>query len=334
MRFASPWVLILIPLVVPAFLLLRARGSAIHFSSLSSLKYLKGVTELGKMTARWKLWLPLVLRTAVLVLVIMALARPQQGKKETEVESTGVDIILTLDTSGSMQALDFSIKGKPVTRLDAIKDVAGAFIEKRAGDRMGMVVFGNEAFTQAPLTLDHALLIKLLNGLEIGMAGDNTAIGQALAVSVERIKDIKAKSKIIILMTDGRNNSGEIAPDKAAEIAETFGVKVYTIGIGTNGPVPFVIDTPFGKRVVHQRVDLDENTLKAIAAITGARYFRATDTAELAKIYGEIDKLEKTEVKVKEYMEYEERFHWFLLPALLLLLCEIVLARTKLKKLP
>lgn len=334
MRFSSPWFLILIPLIVPAFLFLRARGSAIHFSSLSSLKYLKGITELGRMTARWKLWLPLVLRAAVITLIIVAIARPQEGKKETEVESTGVDIILTLDTSGSMRAMDFTIDGKPVTRLDAVKDVAASFIEKRAGDRIGMVVFGNEAFTQAPLTLDHTLLVKLLNGLEIGMAGDSTAIGQALAVSVERIKDIKAKSKIIILMTDGRNNAGEIAPDKAAEIAAAFGVKVYTIGIGTNGPAPFVVDTPFGKRVVHERVDLDEGTLKAIAAITGARYFRATDTKELVKIYGEIDKFEKTEVKVKEYMEYEERFYWFLLPAMFLFLCEIVLARTLLKKLP
>lgn len=334
MRFASPWVLILIPLIVPAFLFLRSRGSAIHFSSLSRLKYLKGVTELGRMTARWKLWLPLVLRAMVIALVIMALARPQEGRKETEVESTGVDIILTLDTSGSMRAMDFTIDGKPVTRLDAVKDVAGSFIEKRPGDRIGMVVFGNEAFTQAPLTLDHTLLVKLLDGLEIGMAGDSTAIGQALAVSVERIKDIRAKSKIIILLTDGRNNSGQLAPDKAAEIAEAFGIKVYTIGIGTNGPVPFVVDTPFGRRVVHERVDLDERTLKQIADITGARYFRATDTAELSKIYGEIDKLEKTEVKMKEYMEYEERFYWFLLPALFLFLCEVFLVRTKLKKLP
>jgi Ca-activated chloride channel family protein len=334
MRFASPWVLILIPLIVPAFLFLRSRGSAIHFSSLSSLKYLKGLTELGRMTARWKLWLPLVLRAAVLILVIVALARPQEGRKETEVESTGVDIILTLDTSGSMQAMDFTINGKSATRLDAVKDVAASSIEKRAGDRVGMVVFGNEAFTQAPLTLDHALLVKLLNGLEIGMAGDSTAIGQALAVSVERIKDIKAKSKLIILLTDGRNNAGQIAPDKAAEIAKAFGVKVYTIGVGTNGPAPFVINTPFGKRMVQERVDLDEGTLKSIADITDARYFRATDTNELAKIYGEIDKLEKTEVKVKEYMEYEERFFWFLLAALLLFLLEIVLVRTRLKKLP
>ncbi|MFH0800428.1 MAG: VWA domain-containing protein [Pseudomonadota bacterium] len=334
MRFAHPYLLLLIFLCVPVLLILRSRGAAFHFSSLAHLKGLKPLTELGIGNISWKRTLPLILRIAVVALVIIAMARPQHGRKETEVESVGVDIILTLDTSGSMAALDFTVGDKRASRLDAVGSAVADFLEKRPGDRIGMVVFGAEAFTQAPLTLDHDLLRTLLSDLEVGMAGDSTAIGDAIAVGTERIKNLKAQSKVMVLMTDGRSNSGQIAPEKAAEIAAAFGIKVYTIGIGTNKPAPFMVDTVFGKQMVYQRVDLDEDTLRKIAEITKAKYYNASDTGKLASIYGDIDKLEKSGAKVKEYVEYDEFFHLFLIPAIIIFLVEILLSRTRLRKIP
>jgi len=289
---------------------------------------------MGIKFSSWQMLLPVFLRFLAISLIIIALARPQEGHKETEIISEGIDIILTIDTSGSMQAMDFTIDNKPVTRLEAVKDVVADFIKKRSGDRIGMVVFGEESFTQAPLTLDHDLLLTLLDDLTIGMAGESTAIGQAIAVSTKRLKDLEAKSKVIVLLTDGRNNSGQISPEKAAEIAKTFNIKIYTIGVGTNGPAPFMVDTMLGKHVVYENVDLDMPTLEKISEITGARSFRATDTAKLEEIYDEIDKLEKSKAKVKEYTEYEELLAWFLIPGIILLILEILLSRTKLRKIP
>jgi len=197
-----------------------------------------------------------------------------------------------------------------------------------------MVVFGEEAFTQCPLTLDYGVLLSFLDQVEIGMAGDSTAIGSALGTCVKRLKELKSKSKVIILLTDGRNNAGSVSPETAAEIAKTFTIKTYTIGVGTEGEVPFLVDTIFGKKYVYQRVDLDEDTLEEIARITGGKYFKATDTKALEEIYDQIDTLEKTKVEVKEYMEYEELFGWFLFPGLACTLLEIILAHTRFRKIP
>ncbi|PIU57891.1 MAG: aerotolerance regulator BatA [Deltaproteobacteria bacterium CG07_land_8_20_14_0_80_38_7] len=333
MRFASPYFLLLLPIILP-LLFLRASNASIKFSSLSKISYLKNIKLMGIKFSSWQMLLPVFLRFLAISLIIIALARPQEGHKETEIISEGIDIILTIDTSGSMQAMDFTIDNKPVTRLEAVKDVVADFIKKRSGDRIGMVVFGEESFTQAPLTLDHDLLLTLLDDLTIGMAGESTAIGQAIAVSTKRLKDLEAKSKVIVLLTDGRNNSGQISPEKAAEIAKTFNIKIYTIGVGTNGPAPFMVDTMLGKHVVYENVDLDMPTLEKISEITGARSFRATDTAKLEEIYDEIDKLEKSKAKVKEYTEYEELLAWFLIPGIILLILEILLSRTKLRKIP
>jgi Ca-activated chloride channel family protein len=197
-----------------------------------------------------------------------------------------------------------------------------------------MVVFGAEAFTQCPLTLDYGVLLSFLDRVEIGMAGDSTAIGSALSVCVKRLKDLQSKSKVVILLTDGRNNAGSIDPETAAGMARTFGIKVYTIGVGTEGKVPFLVDTIIGKQAVYQQVDLDEAILKKIASATGGTYFKATNTEALAEIYRQIDQMEKTTVETKEYTEYRELFHPFLLCGLALLLLEVVLANTRLRKIP
>jgi Ca-activated chloride channel homolog len=332
--FATPSVLFLLLIALPALVLFHSKGVPLLYSSLDRVDTPSAPDSGLRAVSPWRRHLPLFFRLASVTLLIVALARPQSGKKQTEILSEGVDIILTVDTSGSMQAMDFTIDGKDATRLDAVKAVVSDFIERRPGDRLGMVVFGQEAFTQAPLTLDHDLLHTLLKDLTIGMAGDATAIGSAIGVSVNRLKDLKAKSKIVVLLTDGQNNAGDLAPAQAAQAAAAFGVKIYTIGVGSEGPAPFLVDTPFGQRTVYQEADLDEPTLKNIAETTHASYFRATDTASLSHIYAEIDRLEKSEAKVKEYMEYEERFHWFLIPGLLTLILEIVSTRTWLRKIP
>jgi Ca-activated chloride channel family protein len=245
-----------------------------------------------------------------------------------------VDIIMCLDTSGSMRALDFKLDDKPVTRLTAVKKVVGEFIKKREVDRIGLVVFGEEAFTQAPLTLDKGLLLGLVDKMTIGMAGDRTAIGSALAIAGKRLKDLKAASKILILLTDGRHNAGELTPEQAAEAVRALGVKIYTIGVGGRGPAPFQVQSLFGTRIVHRQVDLDEATLKKIADIGGGKYFRAADTEGLAEIYDIIDGAEKTEVKVKEFFHFRELYPYFLIPALVLLGLEILLKTTVLRTVP
>lgn len=273
-------------------------------------------------------------RCAAMALFILALARPQSGIKSTEISTEGVDIMLCLDTSGSMQALDFKENGNRVPRLDVVKRVVNDFIKGRKNDRIGMVVFGQEAFTQCPLTLDYGVLLSFLEKVQIGMAGDSTAIGSALAVCVKRLKDLQSKSKVVILLTDGRHNAGSVTPSTAADIARSFNIKIYTIGVGTEGEAPFLVDSFFGKQFVYQKVDLDEDTLKDVANRTGGKYFRATNTEALENIYKQIDAMEKTEVKLKEYMEYEELFAWFLVPGLVLLLLEILLANTRFRTIP
>jgi Ca-activated chloride channel family protein len=328
-RFAYP-VLLGLLLLVAGWLLYRLRkkpaGITHSLTSLMAQLAGKGSGIRGK--------IPLVLRTGCLTLLVLGAARPQFYNVSREIRSPGVDIMLCLDTSGSMQAMDFQLDGKPVSRLTAVKKVVSEFIKKREMDRIGLVVFGEEAFTQSPLTLDKGLLLDLVNRMEIGMAGDRTAIGSAIAIGGKRLKDLKAKSKILILLTDGRHNAGELTPNEAADALQALGIKIYAIGVGGKGPAPFPVKTPFGTRIVHQKVDLDEDTLKEVAEIGHGRYFRAADTDRLKEIYDVIDQMEKTEVKVKEFFHFKELYAYFLLPALLLLGTEIFIRTTLLRTIP
>jgi Ca-activated chloride channel family protein len=241
---------------------------------------------------------------------------------------------MCIDTSGSMRALDFELNDEPVSRLTAVQKVVSDFIRKREVDRIGLVVFGEEAFTQAPLTLDKGLLLGLVDKMTIGMAGDRTAIGSALAIGGKRLKDLEAESKILILLTDGRHNAGDLTPEQAAEAVQTLGVKIYTIGVGGTGPAPFRVKSLIGTRIVRRQVDLDEGTLREIADIGGGKYFRATDTEGLAEIYDIIDRAEKTEIKVKEFFHFRELYSYFLIPALIMLGLEIMLKSTILRTVP
>ena len=329
-KFHDPWFLLLL-FVIPFIIYDYKKGSRsgkIQYSSIERFKRLK-IPRTAK--SRYIL---VVLRIAGIVLIILSLARPQSGSKLTEVTSEGIDIMLVLDTSGSMQAMDFEINGEKVNRLEIAKRVVREFINKRVNDRIGMVVFAEQAFTQCPLTLDYSILLSLLQNVKIGVAGDGTAIGSALGIAEQRMKDIKSKSKVIILLTDGRNNFGSLSPQMAAEIARTYGIKIYTIGVGTQGEVPFLVDTLFGKRYIYQRVDLDEETLQEIAKITGGQYFRAVDSEALIKIYKQIDAMEKTKVEIKTFYEYNELFHYFLVLGIIAIMLEIILNNTWLRKIP
>jgi len=329
-RFAHPALLIVLGTVLAAWLVYRSlrTPSGVTFSLASRLARISGPS--GSLTAK----IPDALRVAALVLLVITAARPQLYSVSREVLSPGVDIMLSLDTSGSMQALDFELDGDPADRLTAVKKVVSDFITKRPHDRMGIVVFGQEAFTQAPLTMDKGLLLSLVENMETGMAGDSTAIGSALAVAGKRLKDLKAPSKVMILLTDGNSNAGEVSPLEAARALKALGIKVYTVGVGGKGEAPFLVNTPFGRRLVYQRVDLNEEVLREIAATTGGRYFPAANTDELSKIYGIIDSLEKSEVKIKEFFHYRELYLYSLIPALVLLLFEFALRTTVIRVLP
>jgi len=278
--------------------------------------------------------IPLMARTLCLILLVLALARPQLFNVSREIQSSGVDIMLCLDTSGSMRALDFSLDGKPVSRSAAVKKVVRDFIQKRENDRIGLVVFGTEAFTQSPLTLDKGLLMELIKRMKNGMAGEKTAIGSAIAVGAKRLRDLKAKTKLLILLTDGRQTAGELTPEAAAEAAKALGIKIYTIGIGGTEPAPFPIQTAFGTQIIRQPVDLDEATLTRVAAIGQGKYFRAADTQQLQEIYDIIDRQEKTTVKVKEFFHFKELYPYLLVPAFILLMAEIVMRATILRTIP
>ncbi len=328
-RFEDPWLLLFF-LMVP-FLTIRGKGkqqATISYSSIDTLQAIR--------SARVEILsiLPLVLRMIAISLLVLSLARPQEGYKSNEILSVGVDIMLALDTSGSMQALDFIKDEKRDTRLAMVKDVVSQFIDNRSNDRMGMVVFGSEAYTQCPLTLDQGILKSFLSKLDIGMAGDSTAIGSAIGIAVKRLKDLESKSKVIILLTDGQNNAGSLPPLQAAQTAKAFGIKIHTIAVGTHGKAPFLVNSIFGQRYVYQQVDIDEDTLKKISDLTGGQYFRATDLESLKTIYKQIDEMEKSEVKVIDHSEYTELFHYFLIPGLLILLLEILLSNTVLRRIP
>lgn len=329
-RFAYPVVLLVLfsLLGIWIFFRFRTKTGSITYSMTSRLIRVAGAS--GRMADR----AVFMLRILCLVLLILAAGRPQLYNVSHEVRSSGVDIVLCIDTSGSMRAMDFKLDRENVTRLDAVKHVVDGFIEKRPADRIGLVVFGSEAFTQSPLTMDKGLLLGLVDDMSIGMAGEETAIGSAIAIAGKRLKDLKAKTKLIILLTDGRSNAGDIIPVQAAGAVEAFGVKIYSIGVGGYGEAPFLVNTMFGPRTVYRRVDLDEETLKQVAAITGGRYFLASDTKELSEIYNAIDHMEKTEVKVKKFFHFKELYLYFLVPSLLLLGIELVLKATILGVLP
>jgi Ca-activated chloride channel homolog len=277
------------------------------------------------------------LRVLVVALLMLAMARPQQGRERTQVRTDGVDIVIAVDTSGSMAALDLDAD-RPIQqrrdRLAVAADVLAAFIRSREHDQLGLVVFGSEAFTQCPLTLDHRVLGSFLERLEIGMVGDATAMGVALGTAVKRLADSPAKSKVVILLTDGRSNAGAMSPSTAAEAAAALGVKVYAIGVGTRGKAPVVVETLFGPRVEYIEADLDEAGLKAVAERTGGAYFRAEDTEGLTQITQSINELEKTEIQSLSYMEYDERYPMLVWPAVFLLLLELLLLGTRLRRLP
>jgi len=324
-RFHEPLYLLL--LTVPAaWLWLRSRRrAAVGASTGTEMAGLPATLRVRLLKALPWVW---VLGMALLVL---ALARPRMGHSYREQVTRGVDIMLVLDCSGSMASEDF----KPHNRLWVAKDVVKDFIQRRPDDRLGLVVFSGQAFTQCPLTLDHGILLTFVDTVKLGMIEDGTAIGNALATAVDRLRRSDAKSRIVVLLTDGQNNRGEVAPLTAAQIAQTFGVKVYTVGVGTRGYAMMPVEDPvFGKRYVQTQVNIDEETLEAVAQRTGGRYFRATDAEKLKEIYGTIDQLEKTEVKVRERIDWNDRFAWFLVPGLALLLAVALLEATYLRRLP
>ena len=277
------------------------------------------------------LHLPFALRVLTLSMVIIVLARPQSSDSWEESDIEGIDIMLATDVSTSMLAMDL----KP-NRIEAAKEVAAQFVSSRKNDNIGLTIFAGESFTQCPLTIDHAVMLNMLNAVKCdialnGIIEDGTAIGMGIANGVSRLKDSKAKSKVIILLTDGSNNSGEISPEAAAEIAKEFGVRIYTIAVGTNSDTaPF----PYGDQVINVPVEIDENTLKNIAEITNGKYYRATSKESLSDIYSEIDKLERTKLHARQFSAYNEEYQIFALIALLSLLFEIVLRNTVLRKIP
>ena len=326
-RFAYPYaffsLLVLVPVVYLAFR--KQRGRSVAYSSINL------VLDAGLEAGSWKRYGKTALRVLVLALVIVAVARPQTGQSEYTTHTEGVDILLVLDTSGSMQAQDF----KPKNRLHVAKEVVKEFVGKRKHDRIGLVVFAAQAVTQCPLTLDYPVLTRLIDEVDIGMLEDGTAIGVALATAVNRLKNSQAESRIVVLLTDGQNNTGMVDPTTAAKVAAAMGIKVHTIGVGTKGRAPMPVNDPiFGKRLISVEVDLDEDTLTKIAELTDGQYFRATDRVELFEIYDRIDELEKTRIASETYVEYTDRFPWFLLPALGLLTLELALGQTILRELP
>ena len=327
MILANPYYLYLLLLIVPLvfwyILKRKKRYATLQVSNSFAFKGLK---------PSWKnrlVHVPFILRLMAFVMIVFVLARPQSTNSWSNVSTEGIDIVVALDISTSMLAEDL----RP-NRLEAAKNVAASFINSRPNDNIGLVVFAGESFTQCPLTTDHAVLLNLFGGIQSNMIEDGTAIGLGLANAVNRIKDSKTKSKVVILLTDGSNNSGDIDPITAADIAKTFGVRVYTIGVGTRGMAPYPFQTAYGVQYQNIKVEIDEQPLRQIASMTGGQYYRATNNSKLKNIYTEIDKLEKTKMKVQEYSKKNEEYRLFGLAALVLLLLEILLRNTVLRRIP
>lgn len=332
MFFLNCWVLFFSPLLI--FSLYKAKKSkkdlGFKFSSGELVKNLKPSLKIRLCNAL------AYLKYLAFLLILLAIARPQSPVKGSKINIEGVDIVLTIDCSSSMLSEDFKIKEKRVNRIEVVKKVVYDFIEARESDRIALVVFGGRPYTVSPLTLDHNWLLKNLDRVQVGMLEDNTAIGLAISSSLSRLKKSNAKTKIIILLTDGRNNAGEVSPDAATELAMATGVKIYTIGAGTEGAVPCPVTDESGNIIGYRsiRMDIDESMLKRIAQKTNAKYYRATDFDSLKNIYREIDKLEKSPIVGKQHSQYNELFTIFLAAALFILISEFILTNTIFRRIP
>jgi Ca-activated chloride channel family protein len=333
MTFAHPYLLLLLLLLPLAAWLKGRRGQPPAFV-YSSTQLLRGVQEITKSSAGGFL---AALRWLALAILIIALAQPRFTKFDaTKATASGVDIVVAFDLSGSMAAEDFEIKGQRVNRVVMAKEVLQQFIAKRPSDRIGLVAFGTQAYIASPITLDHDFLLKNLERMDLNtINGNQTAIGSALSTAVNRLRELKSKTKIVILMTDGQNNAGKVAPLTAAEAAHALGVKVYTIGVGTQGQAPMPATDMFGRRVYQMvPVDIDEETLTRISDMTGGKYYRADNAEKFEAIYSEIDKLEKTEADVKKFAQHTELFTWLITIGVVLLTAEVALGQTILRRLP
>ena len=321
-EFANPkmfWLLLLVPLAILWYVLrYKKQEASVNFSDL------KGMVKLPKTWKAYLRHLLFALKMAALALLIVALARPQSTSTNSTSNIEGIDIVMAMDVSGSMLARDL----KP-DRLTAAKNVASEFVKGRPDDRMGLVIFSGESFTQVPLTTDHGMMVNMLAEMKNGLVEDGTAIGDGLATAINRLKDSEAVSKVVILLTDGMNNAGSVDPYTAAEIAKLYGIRVYTIGVGTYGTAPYPVQTPFGGTVLQQiKVEIDEKLLNSIAESTGGKYFRASSNQKLDEIYQEIDKLERSKIEVTEFRRFHEEFYPLAVLALALLLLEFLLHKT------
>ncbi len=324
--FANPtyfWLFLIIPLLLIISLLRKRKKSSIETSEIP-----ENIKKIKTLRQRFS-FLPNLIRYVVLSFIIIALARPQLINSTKDVNTEGIDIVIALDVSSSMEAEDF----KP-NRLEAAKEKAKEFIDYRINDRIGLVIFSAESFTQCPITSDHTILKSFFSDIKTKMLEDGTAIGMGLSTSISRLKDSDAKSKVIILLTDGMNNTGKISPLTATDLAKGYGIRVYTVGVGTTGKAPYKIDTPFGKQYMYVDVEIDEELLREIAKETGGQYFRATNNKGLEEIYKSIDQLEKTKIKEKSFTHKEDKFYPFIMMAFLLLLAEFVFRHFIFNKLP
>jgi Ca-activated chloride channel family protein len=330
-RFLQPewfWLLALLPLV----LLWRGRRGPVAAIEYSDVSLARDVARRGRSRMGVLAWMLPILAAALLV---VGLARPQRAHGRTEVTANGIDIVLGLDVSGSMQALDFQINSQRVNRIEVVKSVVSKFIDERPDDRIGIIAFAGAPYLVSPITLDHDWLQQNLERVAVGGADDGTAIGSAIAASVNRLRMTQAKSKVIILLTDGVNNTGKISPLAAAEAAHAMGVKIYTVGVGVRGDAPIPVhDSAGNTRIVMARVDVDEKTLQAVADETGGKFYRATDTGSLQKIYEEINRFERTAQTVQKFEHTEELYRWALIPALGILGLSLLLQQTRLRRLP
>ena len=319
------WLLVIPALLVLHYVYIERSGRRPHMRVSTAVPW----RSHGRSFMTFFRHVPFLLRTFALVMVVLAIARPRSSEEFSKVDTEGIDIVMAMDVSTSMLARDLT-----PDRINASKDIAIEFISQRPSDRMGIVVFAGESFTQCPLTTDRATLINLMKEVQTDLIEDGTAIGNGLATAVARLKDSDAKSRVVILLTDGVNNSGEVSPQTAAEIAKTYGVRVYTIGVGKEGMAPYPVMTPWGVQVQNMKVEIDEKLLKEVAESTGGRYFRATDNTKLAEIYSEINKMEKAKTTVDSFPVYEELFGSFAVWALLALLLELFLNWFVIRRLP
>ena len=330
-RFLQPewfWLFALLPLIM----IWRGRRGPVAAVQYSDVGLARDVARASRSRiGRWVWLLPLLAGA----LMIVGLARPQRGHSRTEVTANGIDIVLALDVSGSMQALDFLVDNQRVNRIEVVKSVVSRFIDERPNDRIGLLAFAGAPYLVSPITLDHDWLQQNLERVNIGGADDGTAIGSAIAASVNRLRMTKAKSKIVVLLTDGMNNTGKISPLAAAEAAKALGVKVYTVAVGVRGKAPIPVRDEAGNmRIIMAKVDVDEKTLQTIAEETGGKFYRATDTDSLQKIYEQINRLETSAQTVQKFEHYDELYRWALFPALALLAFGTLLQQTRYRRLP